>query len=280
MMTLTMRIGLVDLRESSHWQVFDEGDEWRAIKLTHPNSVSQFLAGIGKLPAVAIVGSNNSKSVYAAKALTLGKHVLTDFPAGVDPAEIFDLREQAASEELCFYSPNLLKLYPGINELRELTKGAANLLSLTTVYSVSGKGKHECLVNLARILDLIEWMVGSECVNVGYEKSSVNDSVNARVIVLSHRNGTKTFLNLCQGQAIKQKFSLDAIFDNAFIRLNTGAQNVRIESLGKRPDQEIDWAISPLSKAINEFVALIKKHESKQDSDNARHVLDLAKSIG
>ena len=277
-----LAIGLMILEGDVPVELSTIADDWKTIEVPRAaGGLPQLKAKLRKSHAVAIIGAGSKKARYAREALTLGKHVLIDFPAGLTWNEVARLKELSAHNGLCLYSPNLLRLEAGMSELRQMAgDGSSKLLSLTISYGMGGKlEQSQYSMKLAQILDLAEWVVGSKYVNVRQEKSASAPSANARVILMSHENGVKTLLNIHYASSRDASLWIDGVFDNSIVHLNPWAQTIRLQSLNERSHKEIDWAVSSLRRAIEDFKMVIDRRSEPSDFGDQRRVIELTRKL-
>jgi len=256
-------------------------DDWKIIKVSPSVAVSQFKAKLKKCGAFVIVGIGSKKADFAREALSLGKHVLSDFPAGLTWTEVARLKEISASNGVRFCSPNLLRFEPGMNELRQMVGGVSSrLLSFTISYGLAGRVEQtRFLMKFAQILDLAEWLVGSKCADVRQETSGTLLSANARVVLMSHENGVKTLLNLRCGSSRNCSLWIDGIFEDSIIHVDPRAQSVRLGSSRNASSSEVDWAVSPLSRAMGAFKMMIDGGSEEPDFSSQRRLIELATEL-
>lgn len=277
-------IGVIMLHASSHVQRPGISGDWRIEQLAAGKSrriLSQLKTDAEGLDAVAIIGFDAKKTEYARKALSLRKHVLVDFPAAQTLGEISELRKLASESHLCLYSPNLLKYEPGVRELKTMAEPPSRMLSITISSSLVGAGKGvEHSMKLAQIINFIEWMAGSECVEIRGEKSAGALRPTAHVALMSHQNGIKTLMNLLFVSARSApRFWLDVIFDKSVAHLDLYAQSIRVEPFGRVAPRFIDWAVSPLDRALKGFRMNIDSGAEEADTTNFQHVVELVRAV-
>ena len=280
-----LTIGLIALEKGCQTEPSEINGNWKLVQLARKGSrsvASELKAGAKKLDAVAVVGCHPAKARFAREALSLGKHVMVDFPAGKTSEETRRLKELARSKDLQLYSPNLLKTEPGVNELKQLVEDpSSKLLSLTINCNFATKGKEAYSMKLAQMLDLVEWIAGAKCAEAWARGSTRTVSAAAHVILTSHENGVKTLLNLRSNSMIGvSTFRADCILENLIVHLNPWAQSVLLERFGGTSVARVNWAVHTLQKALTNFQSLIDggAKDLRLDDDSDR-ILGLTRQL-
>ncbi len=248
----------------------------------HPSvGVAQLKSRLTKSGAFAIIGAGPKKADFAREALLLRKHVLSDFPAGLTWSEVARLKQISASKGVLFYSPNLLRFEAGINELSQMVdRGASKLLSVTISCDLAGRGEQtQLLMKFAQIIDMIEWLVGSKCVDVRQEKSHRVGSATARVVLMSHQNDVKTLLNLRCGASRNSSLWIDCIFNDSIVHVDPKSQSVRLVSSSNASHSEVNWTVQPLSKAIGAFKMMMRHGSGESDFNSQRRLIQLTREL-
>lgn len=279
-----MTIGLIALEKGYQTEPREISGNWKLVQLARKaprNVLSELKAGARKLDAIAVVGCHLAKARYGREALSLGKHVMVDFPAGQTSEETRRLKELARSKDLQLYSPNLLKTEPGMNELKQLVEDpSSKLLSLTMNCNFATKGKEAYSMKLAQILDLVEWIAGAKCTEAWARGSTQTVSTAAHVILTSHDNGVKTLLNLRSNSMIDvSTFRADCIFENLIVRLNPWAQSILVESFGGTPVTRVNWAVHTLQNALTNFRSLINGGSEDLRLEDSDRILRLTHQL-
>jgi len=279
-----LTIGLIALEKSYQIEPSEVSGNWKLVQLARKGSrnvSSELKAKAKKLDAVAIVGCHSAKVRYAREALSLGKHVMVDFPVGQTSEETRRLKDLATSKDLQLHSPNLLKTEPGVNELKQLVEDpSSKLLSLTMNCNLATKGKEAYSMKLAQILDLIEWIAGAKCKEVWARRSTQTASAAACVILTSHDNGVKTLLNLRSNSMIDvSTFRAECIFENLMVHLNPWAQSILVERFGGTSVTNVNWAVHTLQNALTNFQRLIDGGSEDLLLEDSDRILGLARQL-
>jgi len=275
-----MTIGLMALEGDVRTETSTITNDWEISRL-HPNvGVPQFKVKLKRCEAFAFIGASLKKAKLTRIALSLGKHVLNDFPPAATWNEVERLKEISISNHVYFYTPNLLQFRTGMNALREMVdRKTSQLLSLTISCGFGGRAdKTYSLMKFAQIIDLAEWLVGSKCANVSQEKSERNSAANARILLISHENDVKTLLNLCFGPRLRDSLWIDAIFTDSIIHLDPNSQNLRF-AVSRGVSSEVDWSAPPLSRAMNEFKMIIGGSSEMTNFSTQRRLLELTRQL-
>jgi len=277
-------IGLFKLPGSTPDHEPSRGRDWRLIALPAKGArrgPSERAIADSRLDAIAILGLGLRKTLYAEKALLSGKHVLVDFPLGHDFGEISRLEKIAEDRELCIYSPNLLRTESGIQELKRMASGSSGkILSLTITCGLNTRFESsEWSMKLIQFLDLSEWIVGSKCVEAYGRKSTNHPSSVALVVTLSFDSGVKTLLNLYSAPKNPMRLWIDGIFEHSVAHVDPYAQTVRLSRFSDNTGETVNWAPSPLSIAIEDFVAHIRSEKRISLSDDLERIFTLACNV-
>jgi hypothetical protein len=278
-----LRIGLLALKDCDHVEPYTTQHNLKLFSLLGPRGQPLRLgAKLKGVEAIAIVGTDIRKTSYARKALSLGKHVLVDFPPGLECNELLRLQELAARNDLCFYSPNLLKAKAGVHELKNMASDTSSkLLSLTLNYNITGMtNQTEKSMKLAQILDLAEWIAGSQCVEIRGEKSCQTPFATAQVVLISHENGVKTLLNIRSTHVMKiPAFWIDGIFENSIVHLSPLAQSILVEPVSNTSVTRVNWGASILEQALKEFQIMVKEGPRDCHLENLQRTVALAREV-
>jgi predicted dehydrogenase len=213
-----------------------------------------------KLDAIAIIGLGLRKTWYTEKALSLGKHVLVDFPMTHDIKKMSRLWQIAEERELCFYSPNLLRTESAIQELKRIASSLShNVLSFTITCGMNTSFRRsDCAMKLMQLLDLLEWITESKCLEINGMMSTNHHSARAFVVTFSLEGGVRGLVNLYSA-AVKSspRLWIDGIFEGSLVHVDPYAQAVRVSWLGGKASKSLNWAPSSMSIALGDFVACI-----------------------
>jgi hypothetical protein len=281
------KIGLLLLDESvaRDHPVPTQGPDWDIAHLYRYGDAKTRLYRVIRDPAttaVVALGLSPRKIAYAKKALSLGKHVLADFPCAHSPAEVTKLEQLASTKRLCLCSPNLLKAERGLQELRRLASGSDNKLrSLTVTCGMSGKyGQDHLWMRLVQLFDLVEWIADSRCLSVYSEAFTMRQSVRAYSILMSLETGVKGLCNLYSvSSKISQHIWVDGVFHDCILRASLGAQSVKVNYFKGAVSENVDWSPSSLNSVLDDFATEIRKENRISDLQHARRVFELADMV-
>ena len=278
-----LRIGLVVLEKGVGSDRIESDGKWEAVQLFNKGANMKMFKAQPRteaLDAFAILGADESKVRYVREAFSLGKHVMADFPAGRNQQEVLKLRDLACSSCLRFHSPNLLKSEPGMAEFkRKAEDPTSKLASLTVSCSMSARGKNAFWMKLTQLVDWVEWMAGTKCVELRSQKSAKTGSNFAQVVLLTHENGVKTLLNVHSAAEVDYpRLWVDAIFDTSIMHLEPTAQTVLVDRFGGSTGR-VNWAEPAVNRALNEFVSLIESGSDRSELSGSDRVIELSRKL-
>jgi predicted dehydrogenase len=268
-----LTIGLILLDADAHLESLIHGSSWKAVKVFQ-NGVRkppQKLFHEARYDAFAIVGSYPEKVHYAKKALSLGKHVLVDFPAGKGFGEVSELHDLATTSGLCFFSPNLMRSEPGFQVLKDKIDSPSKLLSVTVTWRLNSTiTKPSYRMRLVQLIDLVEWIADSRY-SEALSRRSKERSTSASIFLLSLHNGVKALINIYWTTAkAHSRMWMDAILEDSVMHIAPYAQSLKVEHFKNSTCKEIGWAPSPLSFTLDDFASMIKRKKASEVNDLER----------
>ena len=279
-----LTIGLIRLPGVILGHELTRGRDWKLISVPAKGAMRRPLERAitdSRLNAIAIIGLGVKKTRYAEKALSSGKHVLVEFPLSHESKEMSRLQKIAEKRELCLYSPNLLRTESSIQELKRTTSSpSAKLLSLTIVCGMNTRfERSDCTMKLVQLLDLLEWVTGSKCMEANGEKSTNHPSSVAFVVTFSLESGVKGLVNLYSAPSKSQvRLWIDGIFEDSLAHIDPYAQAVRLSRFSDNFGKSVNWAPSSVSIALEDFVACIGGERRPSVRDKMEKLLNLAHS--
>ena len=279
-----MTIGLIEVGGERLDYVPVTADGWKLVHLT-PKNRRQLERALSNpnLDAVAILGLSPKKTRLAEKALVNKKHVFVDFPAAEAFQRAAKLNEIATRAEQRIYSPNLLRIEPGLHELKRIiTDSASKLLSLTVTCGAKARPfGPEFSMRTAQVLDAIEWLGGSTLREVSTERSAVSSSAAALVTLVSFDNGLKAMLNMYSAPARgnHSRLWIDAVFADSVVHVDPLAQSIGIASFRNESVKDVNWAAPSLIAAVEDFISCMKAEKQPLDLENLQRMLKLADMV-
>ncbi|HUO41386.1 MAG TPA: hypothetical protein VMU35_00295 [Methylomirabilota bacterium] len=272
-------IGLVELTGTLDY-IPESGDGWKLIKLVAKQGIVPVRAFSNpKLNAVAFLGPSVRRPQLAETAAEKGKHVLLDFPASRTIKSARRIESIATSNDVIVYSPNLLKYEPGFQEVKRISS-MSKMTSLTVTCGIDAKPTSaEASMKLAQLLDATEWLAGSKISNLRAEKSSRRSRVSALVALGSFENGVKVMLNLYSAPSKRSRLWIDAVSKASFLHVDPYAQTVRLTQFQAESARELNWATSPLTSMIEDFIIQVNRGKEPMDLANLERMLNLSDSV-
>jgi predicted dehydrogenase len=279
-----MTIGLIEVGGERLDYVPVTADGWKLVHLPAKNrrQLERALSN-PNLDAVAILGLSPEKTRLAEKALVNKKHVFVDFPAAEAFQRAAKLNKIATRAEQRIYSTNLLRIEPGLHELKRIiTDSASKLLSLTVTCGAKAKlFGPEFPMRTAQVLDAIEWLGGSTFREVSTERSAVKSSAAALVTLVSFDNGLKAMLNMYSAPARgnHSRLWIDAVFADSVVHVDPLAQSIEIASFRNESVKNVNWATPSLIAAVEDFISCMKGEKQPLDLENLKRMLKLADMV-
>jgi hypothetical protein len=278
-------VGLVELGKRLDYVPLT-ADGWRFVRLASKRKhgkISDNVFSDPELNAIAILGHGPEKFRLARKALMKKKHLLVDFPAAETVEKARLLSDEAIRNSTCIYSPNLLKTEPSLKELKWRTNDSTGrLLSLTVTCGFDAKrNSREFLMQVAQLLDAIEWLVDSKFAEVYCEKSIVRSSVSALVTLASFDNGVKAMLNIYSvgENANNTGLWVDSVCEDCVLRADPNGQSIRITSFHGERLMSVNWSIPSIVEAFESIGMRIDKARQPLELENLQRMLGMAEEI-
>jgi predicted dehydrogenase len=278
-------VGLIELGSDIDYLPL-KADGWRLMRLSGKVKNRKKLESMlsdPQLNAVAILGHAAERFRFAERALNNRKHLILDFPAARTVEKARELNEKAARNNIWVYSPNLLTMEPSLKEVkRKIESRTGKLLSLTITFGVEAKrNSPEFLLRVARLLDMVKWLVGSKLGEVNCERSTVRSPVSAVVALASFDNDVKAMLNFYSvgENAHDAGLWVDCVFEDCIMHAEPQAQSIRMVSFRGGRVESVNWSTPALVEAIENFAARIDEPKQSLDLENIRRTLHAAEGI-
>jgi predicted dehydrogenase len=274
-------IGLIELSNEKLGPIPATADGFRIVPLTSRRRELERSLSDPRLDAVAILGLDPRRDLFAEKALLKGKHVLIDFPVADTFQRATRIHRIATETKKRVYSANLLRTEPGLQELKKkAANSSGKLLSLTVTCGVNTEGRlSEFAMKTAQVLDAMEWLGDSALVDLATERTAAG-STRALVTLASFDNGLKTMLNMYSTPAGSDDSRLwvDAVFEDSVIHVNPREQSISVASFRNHSVHKLNWATPSLIGAIENFLSCMKTEMQPMDLGNLQRLLKLANS--